>query len=252
MITENLPRLSVRPNRRDVLKNSAALAGALVVATYIPMPAFAEDAPAAPKLAPVPNAFIRIAPDDTVTVIVKHLDMGQGVTTGLATIVAEELDADWGQMRSEFAPANAALYANLAFGMQGTGGSTSIANSWMQLRLAAAAARAMLVAAAAAEWNVPASEITVGSWSRRAQTVQPDRTFRSANGGGGSIAGASKSGSEGSEGLPPDRVTNRAAARHAGQDHRQDDLCDGCETSEHGVRRTRPCAEIWRNREIGG
>jgi isoquinoline 1-oxidoreductase subunit beta len=163
MITQHPPRLSARHNRRDLLKNSAALAGALVIATYIPLRAFAEDAPAAPKLAPVPNAFIRIAPDDTVTVIVKHLDMGQGVTTGLATIVAEELDADWGQMRSEFAPANAALYANLAFGMQGTGGSTSIANSWMQLRLAAAAARAMLVAAAAAQWNVPTSEITVGT-----------------------------------------------------------------------------------------
>src|ERR1700733_2188712 len=161
MITQNLPRLSTRPNRRDLLKNSAALAGALVIATYIPLPAFAEDAPAAPKLAPVPNAFIRIAPDDTVTVIVKHLDKGQGVTAGLATIVAEELDADWGQMRAEFAPADVALYKNLFFGIQGTGGSTSMANSWMQLRLAAAAAREMLVAAAAAQWNVPASEITV-------------------------------------------------------------------------------------------
>ncbi len=161
MITDILPRQSARPTRRDLLKNSAALGGALLIATHIPVPAYAEDAPAAPKFVPMPNAFIRIAPDDTVTVIIKHLDKGQGVTTGLTTIVAEELDADWGQMRAEFAPANTALYANLAFGMQGTGGSTSIANSWMQLRLAAAAARAMLVTAAAAEWNVPVSEITV-------------------------------------------------------------------------------------------
>ncbi len=106
--------------------------------------------------------FIRIATDDTVTVVVKHLDKGQGVTTGLPTIVAEELDADWSQMRAEFAPADASLYNNLFFGpFQGTGGSSSVANSWMQLRTAAAGARAMLVGAAAAKWGVPASEITV-------------------------------------------------------------------------------------------
>src|ERR1700739_3755760 len=114
------PRAS-RVSRRDLLKGSAAIGGALVIPTHIPLPGLAAEA-AAPKLAPMPNAFIRIAPDDTVTVIVKHLDKGQGVTTGLSTIVAEELDADWPQMRAEFAPANAALYNNLAFGqIQGTG-----------------------------------------------------------------------------------------------------------------------------------
>ncbi len=106
--------------------------------------------------------FIRVGSDNTVTVVVKHLDKGQGVTTGLPTIVAEELDADWSQMRAEFAPADASVYNNLAFGpVQGTGGSSSIANSWMQLRHAAAAARVMLVAAAAAAWRVPAAEIVV-------------------------------------------------------------------------------------------
>ncbi len=96
------------------------------------------------------------------TVVIKHLDMGQGNTTGLATILAEELDADWATVRTAFAPADATLYNNTAFGpIQGTGGSTAVANSWMQLRKAGAAARAMLVAAAAAEWKVPAGEITV-------------------------------------------------------------------------------------------
>ncbi|MDS9470160.1 xanthine dehydrogenase family protein molybdopterin-binding subunit [Paracoccus sp. MBLB3053] len=108
-----------------------------------------------------PNAFIRIGSDDLVTVLVKHLEMGQGPYTGLATLAAEELDADWSQMRAEGAPADDALYANLAFGAQGTGGSTSIANSYMQMRKAGAAARSMLVAAAAQEWGVPAAEITV-------------------------------------------------------------------------------------------
>lgn len=106
--------------------------------------------------------FIRIGTDDTVTVVVKHLDKGQGVTTGLPTIVAEELDADWSQMRAEFAPADPAVYNNLFFGpFQGTGGSSSVANSWMQLRQAAAGARAMLVEAAAARWGVAGSEIAV-------------------------------------------------------------------------------------------
>ena len=108
-----------------------------------------------------PNAFIRIGTDDTVTVMIKHIEMGQGPYTGLSTLVAEELDADWGQMRAEGAPANDALYANLAFGAQGTGGSTAIANSFMQMRKAGAAARAMLVGAAAEAWGVPADEITV-------------------------------------------------------------------------------------------
>ena len=154
-------------SRRDFVKFSAA--GALVIGVVLRAgKSFAEEAAgggkallAVPGAAPRPNAFVRIAPDNTVTVMIKHLDKGQGVTTGLPTIVAEELGADWGQMRFEFAPADVQLYANTAFGIQGTGGSTSINNSWMQLRLAGAAARAMLVSAAVDAWKVPADEITV-------------------------------------------------------------------------------------------
>jgi isoquinoline 1-oxidoreductase beta subunit len=109
-----------------------------------------------------PNAFVRIAPDNTVTIIGKHLEMGQGSHTGLAVILAEELDADWARVKVEAAPADATRYNNLKFGpMQATGGSTSLANSWEQLRRAGATARAMLVEAAAQEWSVPAAEITV-------------------------------------------------------------------------------------------
>jgi len=111
-----------------------------------------------------PNAFLRIGADDSVTVIAKHLEMGQGAYTGIATIVAEELDADWAQVRVESAPADAKRYANLAFGtIQGTGGSSAMANSWNQLREAGAKARAMLVSAAANDWHVPASELTVSN-----------------------------------------------------------------------------------------
>ncbi|QUP53853.1 molybdopterin-dependent oxidoreductase [Ralstonia syzygii] len=109
-----------------------------------------------------PNAFVRIGADNVVTVISKHIEMGQGTYTGLATIVAEELDAAWSQVRVEGAPADAKRYNNVLFGpFQGTGGSTSIANSWEQLRKAGATARAMLVSAAARQWNVPAEEIHI-------------------------------------------------------------------------------------------
>lgn len=108
-----------------------------------------------------PNAFVRVATDDTVTVLVKHIEFGQGPFTGLATLVAEEMDADWSQMRAEHAPADVDLYKNLFFGRQGTGGSTAIANSYEQMRQAGATARAMLVQAAARRWRVPAEEITV-------------------------------------------------------------------------------------------
>jgi isoquinoline 1-oxidoreductase beta subunit len=147
--------------RRAFLKSSATIAGGLVIGTYIDF-GWRQAAAATPQDPPMPNAFVRIAPDNTVTVLIKHLDKGQGVTTGLTTIVADELDADWAQMRAEFAPANAALYNNLLFGpIQATGGSTSVANSFDQLRKASAAARAMMIAAAAQDWNVPAGEITI-------------------------------------------------------------------------------------------
>jgi isoquinoline 1-oxidoreductase subunit beta len=108
----------------------------------------------------VPNAFIRVGTDNFVTVICKHHEMGQGSTTGLATLVADELDADWSLVRTEYAPSDAKLYNNLAFGpMQGTGGSSSISNSFLQYRSAGATARAMLIAAAAEAWQVPAGEI---------------------------------------------------------------------------------------------
>jgi isoquinoline 1-oxidoreductase subunit beta len=109
-----------------------------------------------------PNAFLRIGADDSVTVIAKHVEMGQGAYTGIATIVAEELDADWSRVRVESAPADAKRYANLVFGtIQGTGGSSAMANSWMQLREAGGKARAMLLTAAATKWHVPVAELTV-------------------------------------------------------------------------------------------
>ena len=107
------------------------------------------------------NAFIRIAPDSSVTILCKHIEFGQGPFTGFATIIADELDARRGQIKVEHAPADATKYANLHWGAQGTGGSSAMANSWMQLRQAGAEARARLVAAAAKQWEVSASEIFI-------------------------------------------------------------------------------------------
>ena len=109
-----------------------------------------------------PNAFLRIGADNSVTVISKHLEMGQGTYTGLATILADELDADWKQVRVEGAPADVKRYNNTAWGpTQGTGGSTAMANSWEQMRKAGATGRAMLVAAAANRWKVAPADISV-------------------------------------------------------------------------------------------
>lgn len=149
-------------SRRSLLQGL----GGLVIAFHLPREARAQSgaASAADPSVFAPNAFIRIAGDDTVTILSKHIEFGQGPFTGLATIVAEELDADWSQMRAEHAPADAKLYNNTAFGpIQGTGGSTAIANSYDQLRQAGATARAMLVQAASNEWKVPVSEITIDS-----------------------------------------------------------------------------------------
>jgi isoquinoline 1-oxidoreductase beta subunit len=150
---------SLNLNRREFLKVSAAAGGGLLIGLYLPGRIEAAADQAAAEFAP--NAFLRIAPDNTVTVIVKHLEMGQGVYTGLPTIVADELDADWNQIRVESAPADATRYGNLAWGgtSQGTGGSTSTTNSWEQLRRAGATARTMLIAAAAQTWKVKAGAL---------------------------------------------------------------------------------------------
>jgi isoquinoline 1-oxidoreductase beta subunit len=120
--------------------------------------AAAAAAAGAPAFAP--NAFLRIGADGSVTIIAKHVEMGQGAYTGIATVLAEELDANWTDVRVESAPANAKLYSNLVFGMQGTGGSSAMANSWTQLREAGAKGRAMLLTAAAREWRVPVEELS--------------------------------------------------------------------------------------------
>ncbi|MGJ7037180.1 isoquinoline 1-oxidoreductase beta subunit [Shinella sp. BE166] len=146
--------------RRGFLAGVGLVIGVAIAPKVLRASPTGTPAGGSPELLPL-NAFVKIGTDDTVTILSKHIEFGQGPFTGLATLVAEELDADWSQMRAVHSPTDNKIYANLAFGLQGTGGSSSIANAYEQMRKAGATARAMLVAAAAQEWNVPATEITV-------------------------------------------------------------------------------------------
>lgn len=148
---------AVDAGRRQFLKLSAVGGAGLVLGVDLGSAVAKTAAAGALEF----NAFVSITPDNNVEIAIKHLEMGQGVYTGLATCVAEELDADWSQVECRHAAVDTEKYANLFMGQQATGGSTAIANSFAQMRQAGAAARAMLVAAAAARWNVAPSDITV-------------------------------------------------------------------------------------------
>src|SRR5713101_9923861 len=142
--------------RRQFLKTSAAGGAGLILSVYLPGKYEALAAEAPPAAAFAPNAWIRIAPDDNITLVIDKSEMGQGVQTALSMLVAEELECDWKRIHTEFAPA-AKEYFNPLFGLQGTGGSTSVRGSWEPLTKAGAAAREMLIAAAAIKWGVEAA-----------------------------------------------------------------------------------------------
>lgn len=144
-------------SRRDVVVGATLVGGALLVGCSP-----ADLMSAGSKVEPGAfGPFIQFDPDGAVTVLSKHIEFGQGSHFGLAAIVAEELDADWDRVKVVHAPANAKLYANSNAGIQLTGGSSAISNSWEQLRKAGAGARAMFVQAAATRWNVPVGQVTV-------------------------------------------------------------------------------------------
>jgi isoquinoline 1-oxidoreductase beta subunit len=151
-------KISDGVSRRALL--TGGLAGGFLLAFHLPVGAVNEPVQS-PDITTgkfAPNAFIRIDPTGLTTLVMPQVEMGQGIYTGVAMILAEELDADLKQVTVEHAPANEKLYANPAFGIQATGGSTSVRAFWTPLRNAGASARAMLVQAAAQQWQVvPAS-----------------------------------------------------------------------------------------------
>ncbi|HYU12811.1 MAG TPA: molybdopterin cofactor-binding domain-containing protein, partial [Stellaceae bacterium] len=163
---EKLGSAMPAPSRRRFLLGAAAVGGGLAVGFRV------ADAAETPAQAQAPfahtqvnpfSAYLTITPDSLVVVHSAHMDMGQGPYHGLATLVAEELGADWSQMRADGAWGNPQFYGNMTWGgaMQGTGGSTAIASSFDRYRQAGAAARLMLIAAASSAWKVPKDEIRV-------------------------------------------------------------------------------------------
>lgn len=154
------------PSRRLFLLGAAAVGGGLAIGFREAGAAegtVQTQAPFAHTQVNPLSAYLTITPDSQVVVHSAHMDMGQGPYHGLATLVAEELGADWSQMRADGAWGNTKLYGNLVWGgaMQGTGGSTAMASSFDRYRQAGAAARAMLIAAASSTWKVPKAEITI-------------------------------------------------------------------------------------------
>lgn len=133
--------------------------GTLVFGLTLPLPGCSFSKASGNPLSP--NTFVTVAPDNTVTILSKHIEFGQGPFTGMATLIADEMDAAWDLVKVEHAPANAALYSNTAFGSQGTGGSTAMNTAFTQMRETGARMRAMLVEAAAKAWGVAPTDIKV-------------------------------------------------------------------------------------------
>ena len=143
--------------RRDFLKVSGSAAGGLALAFYLPAARMAQAADGGS-----PNAWVKIAADNTVTIMVARSEMGQGVYTSMPMLIAEELEVDVNAIKVEFAPP-AEVYINSLLGGQLTGGSTAVRDAWEKLRKAGASARMMLVAAAADNWGVDASKCSAAN-----------------------------------------------------------------------------------------
>lgn len=150
---------NINQSRRTFIKATAFVAGGLVIAFSIPyakrfMQHEQAATPGQDKPLPAPNAFLRIGADDSITVLLAHSEMGQGVWTTLPMLIADELDADWSKVKVEHAPA-APAYAHTAFGIQITGGSSTTWSEFDRYRQAGALTRALLLQAAAKTWGVP-------------------------------------------------------------------------------------------------
>jgi len=141
-------------SRRRFLELSGGAAGGLILGFHLPQLSMGGRVAQAGTETPALNAWLRVAPDDSVTILVAASEMGQGVYTAMPMLVAEELEVDWTRVRAEMAPVDP-VYNNRIFGRQGTGGSTSVRQGFDHLREAGARVREMLRQAAANRWDVP-------------------------------------------------------------------------------------------------
>src|SRR5207249_1174822 len=159
-----LVSIRVRTLSRRTFLKASAVGGGLLVSFRLPASlGRALAAGAEPTRDFAPNGFIRIDRDGRVTLIMHKVEMGQGTYTAMPMLLAEELEVDLSQVRLEHAPPDDALYAEPLFGVQETGGSTSVRGNWEPLRRAGATARGMLVSAAAKTWGVPPGECRAAS-----------------------------------------------------------------------------------------
>ncbi len=161
-------------SRREFLKVSTALGGGLALEFRFPVASAAVAGAAATEV----NAWIVIHPDDRVVIRIARSEMGQGTYTALAQLVAEELDCDWANVSAEFASPNEHIRRNRIWGSMSTGGSMGVRSSQDYVRKAGASAREMLIAAAAAQWKVPAAECTAASGVIIARTDRPEASLR--------------------------------------------------------------------------
>ena len=143
--------------RRSFIRASATVAGGMLISLYLDLPLTAQEAGQTKPQTYPPDAFVHINPDGKIIIQVNRLEFGQGIQTSLPMILADEMDADWSHVVAELAPA-ADVYRDPVYGIQMVGGSGSIAHSFQQYRELGAKTRAMLIAAAADRWKVPANE----------------------------------------------------------------------------------------------
>jgi len=150
--------MTINTSRRSFLKGAGAAVAVLAVGIDPKGALAASTSEAGTAITP----FVKIYADGTVAAVIKHFEGGQGTSTGLSTLIAEELNMELAEITFEMAPSNPAVYNNLLFGpFQATGGSTAMANSYMQYRTAGAAARDMLLQAAAQDWGVAVTDLTL-------------------------------------------------------------------------------------------
>lgn len=152
--TKGLAKVS----RRGFVQGSAAMSGGMLVGFSLPGAMLGGAAQAA-AMVHTPNAWVHIADDNTITLMSARAEMGQGVYTSMPMLIAEELNVDVHQVKVAFAPPGKVYGNALIFGLQLTGGSTSVREGWQKLRLAGAQVREMLVAAAAQKWGVDAATL---------------------------------------------------------------------------------------------
>ena len=204
--------MTIALSRREFLKVSTALAGGLALEFWFPVASAAAGGAAATEV----NAWIVIHPDDRVVIRIARSEMGQGTYTALAQLVAEELDCDWAKVSAEFASPNEHIRRNRIWGSMSTGGSQGVRSSQDYVRKAGASAREMLVAAAAAQWKVPAARVHGGERNHHARTDRPEASLRRGGRRGGQARAAEGRDAARSRGLE-DRGQAAAPPRHSRQ-----------------------------------